>query len=428
MATATETTVSAILKEVYPGAIEDELNNEVALWAIFEKTKVSLGGQGKRIVRPMRVQRSQGLGSRNDNDTLPPAGNQTLVNAQINMATTYFVGQISNRVMRTSATDQAAFEDALSEEMRYGLSDFVTDIGRQLFMGAGRITTVNGAVSASTSVVVVDVANLQVGMAVEFWNGSTNQTANDSGITGTVITAINTSTLTITVTTAQTITSGAGVSRAGNNTAATTTKEMAGLDTIVDDLTDYAGLSYFGLSRSTYPILNGNRLDISSSTAVPGDATTVLSENKMQYGVDQARKIGGGYVDLFITTYDGRRKYSNLLLSNKRYPVEGINAPQFAGGFERSKDLRSNLAEGLSFDGSPVIASRQCPTAKMWGLDTSSFKVFQQSDVEWVMNGDSVLHPLLSAATSQDAYRFALYYDAQTYCEAPNRNVKYVNV
>lgn len=429
MSSATESTVSSILKEVYPGAIEDELNNECALWAIFEKTKVSLGGQGKHLIRPMRVQRNSGIGSRPDNGTLPGAGNQVFTNATINITSTYLRGQLSNRVMRTSATDTAAFEDALSEELRFGMSDYVSDLSRQLFYGAGRITTVNGAVTTSTSVVVNDVTNLEQGMVIEFWNGSTNQTTVDSGLTiGTTITAINTTTLTLTVATAQaSITSGATVARAGNNTAALVTNEMNGLDTTVDDGTDYAATLYFGINRiTTYQKLLGNRLDISSSTAVPGDSTVHLSENKMQYGVDQARKIGGGYVDLFVTDFNTRRAYSNLLQGNKRYPVEGIIAPQFAGGFERSKDLRTNLAEGLSFDGAPVIASRQCPTGKMWGLDTSSFKIFQQSDLEWVLNGDSVLHPLMTAANI-DAYQYALYYDAQMYCEAPNRSVKFTN-
>lgn len=427
MASATETTVSSILKEVYPGAVEDEFNNECALWAIFEKTKVSVGGQGKRIVRPMRVARNGGIGSRVDNGTLPAAGSQVFTNAQINIATTYLRGQLSGRVMRTSATDTAAFEDALSEEIRFGLSDYVTDLSRQLFMGGGRLTTVNGGVTTSTTVVVNDVSNLSQGMVLEFWLAGANQTTNDSGITGSAIDAINVTTKTLTMHTAQAaITTAATVTRQGNNTSATVTNEMAGLDTIVDDNTDYAGLAYFGINRATFPLLYGNRVDIASSSQIPGDATTTIGENKLQYGVDQARKIGGGYVDLFVTDYDTRRKYSNLLTTNKRYPVQGINAPQFAGGFERSQDLRTNMAEGLSFDGAPIIASRQTPAAKMWGLDTSSFKVFQQSDVEWVPNGDSVLHPVMTAS-NQDGYQYAMLFDANLYCEAPNRNVKYVN-
>lgn len=420
MAQASESTVSAILKEVYPGAIEDELNNEIALWAILDKEKVTLDGQGQHVVRPFRVNRNQGMGARNDTDLLPLPGNQQLANAKINMSSNYLVGQITGRVIRTSYGSDAAFENALEEEIRFSLTDVPNEIGRQLFNGAGQLTTVNGAVSASTSVVVNNTQYLAVGMYVEFWTtGGTNQTTNDSGLptgyTGTLITAINNATNTVTVTTAQTLTSGDGVSRAGNNTSFTATKELVGLDTIIDDNNDYPGLAYFGVNRATYPVLYGNRFNASGS----------LSENLMQQAFDAARQIGGGIIDLIICDYATRRTYSNLLASLKRYPLEGVNAPQFAGGLEVSQDLRTQMGEGLSFSGASMIPSRQAPPKKMWMLDTDSFKLFQQSEIEWVMNGDSILHPLL--VNGQDAYRFSLYYDANLYCEAPNRNAKIVN-
>lgn len=417
---ASESTVSAILKEVYPGAIEDELNNEIALWAILSKEKVTLDGQGQHVVRPFRIARNQGMGARNDTDNLPLPGSQTLQNAKINMASNYLVGQITGRVIRTSYGDDAAFENALEEEIRFSLTDVPNEIGRQLFNGAGQLTTLNGAVSGSTSVVVNSTQYLAVGMYVEFWKSdNTNETTNDSGLptgyTGTLITAINNSTNTITVTTAQTLTTGDTVARAGNNTGFTTTKEMNGLDTTIDDGTDYSGRLYFGVNRGTYPILYGNRVNASSS----------LTENLMQQAFDLARQIGGGVIDLAITDYGTRRAYSNLLTSLKRYPVEGVNAPEFAGGQEVSKDLRTQMGEGLSFSGAVVIPSRQAPPKKMYMLDTDSWKLFQQSEIEWVMNNDSILHPLL--INGQDAYRFSLYYDANLYCEAPNRNAKIVS-
>ena len=417
---ADESTVSAILKEVYPGAIEDELNNEIALWAVLSKEKVTVDGQGQHIVRPFRVARNQGIGARNDTDLLPLPGQQSLQNAKINMASNYLVGQISGRVIRTSYGDDAAFENALEEEIRFSLTDVPNEIGRQLFNGVGQLTTTNGTVTSSATITVNNTQYLAVGMYVEFWNGATNQTTNDAGLatgyTGTMITAVNTGTNQITVTTAQaSITSGATVARAGNNTSATATKEMMGLDVIIDDGTDYSGLTYFGVNRSTYPILYGNRVNASGS----------LSENLMQQAFDDARSIGGAIIDLVITDYASRRTYSNLLTSLKRYPLEGVNAPEFAGGQDVSKDLRTQLGEGLSFSGAAVIPSRQAPPKKMFMLDTDSFKLFQQSEIEWVMNGDSILHPLL--VNGQDAYRFSLYYDANLYCEAPNRNAKVVN-
>ena len=420
MAQASESTVSAILKEVYPGAIEDELNNEVALWAVLSKEKVTLDGQGQHIVRPFRVARNQGIGARTDTGKLPLPGNQSLQNAKINMASNYLVGQLTGRVIRTSYGDDAAFENALEEEIRFSLTDVPNEIGRQLFNGAGQLTTVNGAVSASTTVTVNNTQYLAVGMYVEFWKSdNTNETSNDAGLgtgyTGTLITAVNTTTNQITVTTAQTLTSGDTVARAQNNTGFTTTNEMNGLDTTIDDGTDYSGRAYFGVNRSTYPILYGNRVNAAGS----------LSENLMQQAFDAARTVGGAIIDLVITDYGTRRAYSNLLTSLKRYPLEGVNAPEFAGGQEVSKDLRTQLGEGLSFSGAAVIPSRQAPPKKMFMLDTDSWKLFQQSEIEWVMNGDSILHPLL--INGQDAYEYSLYYDANLYCEAPNRNAKVVN-
>lgn len=419
MGQTNEATVSAILKEVYPGAIDDELNNEIALWAVLEKEKVTLA-QGQHLVKPFRTNRNQGMGARGDTDMLPLPGNQTLASAKINMASNYLVGEITGRVIRTSYSDDAAFENALEEEIRFSLTDIPNEIGRQLFNGVGQLTTVNGAVTASTSVVVNSTQYLAVGMYVEFWNASTNQTTNDAGLatgyTGTQITAINAGTNTVTVATAQTITSGATVARAGNNTSATATKELVGLDVILDDGTDYPGLNYFGVNRASgaNTILYGNRVS----------AGGTLSEDLMQQAFDDARQIGGGIIDLVITDYATRRKYTSLLTSLKRYPLEGVNAPEFGGGLKVSEDLRTQLGEGLSFSGATVIPSRQAPPKKMFMLDTDSFKLYQQSEVEWVMNGDSVLHPLL--AQGKDAYRFSLYYDAQLYCMAPNRNAKVV--
>jgi hypothetical protein len=336
------------------------------------------------------------------------------------MSSNYMVGQITGRVMRTSYGDDAAFENALEEEIRFSLTDVATEIGRQIYNGAGQLTTVNGAVSSSTSVIVNNVQYLAVGMYVEFWKtDGTNETANDSslptGYVGTQITAITASTNTITVATAQTLTTGDGVSRAASNTGFTTTKELNGFDTTIDDGTDYSGRLYFTVNRASNPILYGNRFNAFGS----------LTESLMQQAVDTARQIGGGITDIIFTDYASRRTYSSLLTSLKRYPIEGIRAPEFAGGLSVSKDLRTQLGEGLSFSGAPVVPSRQAPPKKMWFLETSSWKIFQQSEIEWIMNDGSILHPML--VNGYDAYRFSLYYDSQIYCEAPNRNSKIIN-
>lgn len=413
---ATTTTASAYLKELYPGTVEDELNEEIGVYAIMEKEKVSIPGQGQHIVRPFRVARNQGVGARSENGYLPMAGTQGVTSAKINMASNYLHGSITNYLIRTTFSDQAAFENALDFEMRYSAVDFTKEYARQLYTVNGQLSTVNGTVTASTSVVVNDLKYFVVGMYLEFWNGATNQTTNDPNLpgngTGSAIVSINTTTNTLTMTTAQTITTGATIARAGNNTAATTSYEIQSLGSIIDA----SGSTYFGVNRGTYPILNGNVTD----------AAHVMGETTMQIAIDNARQVGGGLIDFIGCDYGTRRAYTNLLTSNKRYPLEGVTAPKFAGGLELSKDLRTQLGEGLSFSGAPVCPSAVNPTATMYFLDTESWKHYNQSEIEWIMNGDSVLHPQLTAQ-NKDGYEFALYMDSQLFSNAPNRNSKVIN-
>lgn len=428
---ATEAIVSPILKEVYEGSIDDELQNASELWFFMDKTKETVGGYGKRVVRPMRTTRNSGVGSRPDNGTLPSPGNQGYLDALINPATTYLLGQISGRTIRTAASQAAGYEKPLEAEIRFGMTDLVRDLGRQLFMGQGNISTVNGAVTASASVVVKDVNNFGIGMIVEFWNGGTNQTTVDAGLSaGTTITAINTATLTITVATAQaSIATGATVARVGNNTSATATYEMNGLDFTLDDGTDYSQ-TYFGINRSTNPILYSNRLDasVNNSTLLGGgDTATTLNEDKLQYMMDQA-KFKGGYTDIIVSELNVRRRYANLLTNNKRYPVEGISAPDFAGGFKRGVDLLTGVGDGLSFGGAMWIGATQGLAGRVFGLDMKSFEIIQQSEIEWLQDDTgSVLFPLINSSPRQDAWSYGLYYDSNLYCSAPQHNWKIVN-
>lgn len=416
--------VSAILKEVYPGAIKDQLNQECALYSILKgKGQVVEQTQGQDIKASFHTRRGAGIGSRRDNEVLPTPGAQAYVAPKINYSRTYKRGQITGPTIRDTYTDDAAFENALYAEIKYDIMDVVDDITRQWHTGDGILTTVNGAVSSSTSVVVADLNYLIVGQYVEFWNGATNQTANDSGQTGTLITAINRSTSTLTVTTAQTITSGANVALGGNNTWQTTgggTKEMQGLDSIIDDGTDYSGATYFGVDRSNSgtPILQGNRYNFSGT----------LSEDGMQQAFDLARTVGGGVVDAIVTDYKTRRLYANTLMSLRQYVVSpGSNSsPSFAGGFKQSKDMDGNTGEGLSFDDVALIPSRKSRAKKMFFLDLDSWTIYIQTDMEWLMNGDSILHPLMGSQ-GLDAYQYSLAYEAQLFCDAPNRNTKGVN-
>jgi hypothetical protein len=213
------------------------------------------------------------------------------------------------------------------------------------------------------------------------------------------------------------LTSGCYVYRAGNFDG-TTSLESQGLSTIVSN----SG-TYFNINRSTEPNVQSVIQDFSTITGAGGDASF---EDYMQTAMDAVFTIGGSTPDVFYTDMATRRRFLKQLQKQRQYTVTG-GAPVFAGGSaQNNKELRRGLEDGLTFNGVPFIASRRIDSATIYGLDTSTWEALEQSDVEWVENGDSVLHPLLGSA-GRDAYRFSLYKDLQMFCNKPNSNLKCTN-
>jgi hypothetical protein len=163
---ATEAVVSALMKKVYPGAITNQLNEEVGPWALIEKTSKKVF-QGQDLNRSLRVGRNQGIGSRGDSDVLPNAGNQRHVQATIKMSTTYIVGEFTGRVVRGTYSDEAAFENAMENEMRNSLTDFTNDIARQVSTGHARLAKyVSGGAISATTCIVDSTLNLGIGQQI----------------------------------------------------------------------------------------------------------------------------------------------------------------------------------------------------------------------------------------------------------------------
>ena len=82
---ATLTTVNGILKEIYEGNINDQLNDERITIKRIERTSEGTGTNavgGKYVTFPVRVSRNAGISYRPENTQLAPAGSQGLKAAQ----------------------------------------------------------------------------------------------------------------------------------------------------------------------------------------------------------------------------------------------------------------------------------------------------------------------------------------------------------
>ena len=71
MAVSTVSSLDTILKEFYSGPIRDQLNNEMLVFELFNRRKMSW--TGRRVIMPVRVARNGSGELVADGDPLPTA-------------------------------------------------------------------------------------------------------------------------------------------------------------------------------------------------------------------------------------------------------------------------------------------------------------------------------------------------------------------
>ena len=165
---STLASIDATLKEVYEGDVRRQLMDEtVALKRVTRSSDgVSNETNGKYVTFPVHVRRNGGLGSRNESEALPTAGQQGYAAARLALKSDYLGIELTGHSIDMSDTNPKAFAKSLDEEMERGRTDFKKDLNRQIYgNGSGAITTVR-AVVTSTTIPVVDARLFWVGSHV----------------------------------------------------------------------------------------------------------------------------------------------------------------------------------------------------------------------------------------------------------------------
>lgn len=356
---ATLTTVSALLKEVYGPRLENQLQEETVALKRIERTSegvIETVG-GKYVDFPIRVQRSSGIGNRNENEALPAAGNQGYEEVHVGLKHAYGRVRFTSQLMTLAEKNYQAFASSMDNEMDYLKSDLAKDSNRQVYGdGSGLIATFNSTDASSTSHTVDNPQWLEIGMVVDILvisNGNTVQL-------NTSITDIVGSTITFAdafATTANTD----GIFRQGNYG-----REISGLGLIVDD-TEVLHTVDPSSVRKWAAYIDDN-----------GGTNRALSEGLMISAVDQVR-VNGGRTSLILTSLGVRRAYFNLLTQQRRY----TDTKEFAGGFT-----------GLAFNHGkeiPVVEDPDAPPNTMWGLEEDKLKVYRNKEWHWAdEDGDTL--------------------------------------
>lgn len=384
MAGLTYTTADSALKEDYMPAIREQINNAVMLLQQVEKNTTDI--EGRRAVLSLHVKRSSGVGARVEGGTLPTAGNQGYAEERVPVKYNYGRIQLSGPVIRAMKSDRGSFTRAVQSESQGIANDLKRDVNRQLWGTTdGKIATC-GTTSSSVTVVLattttaVQMRQLEVGMIVDIGTVAAPTTE----ATARTITAVDTANKTITVSGATFSTSGTDfVFRTGlNGTGSTQGVELTGLQTIVA-----ASGSLFNVDPTTNPVW-ASQVDSNSGTL------RSISESLVAKTMHNTEISGGVPLNLFVSSDGVHRSYANLLTALKRF----TNTVEVKGGF-KGLDI---TAGGGSV---PLVWDRDCPSNKLFGLNTDHLFEYQTSDWEFMQEDGAVLFRVSGA----DAYEATLF-------------------
>ena len=361
---ATLTTVNGILKEIYEGNINNQLNEERITIKRIEQTSEGTGTDavgGKYVTFPVRVSRNAGISYRAENTQLAPAGRQGLKAAQEGLKYGYGRVRLTGQLIALAESNRQAFASGMDIEMDGLKNDLAKDENRVAYghLDAAVASGIKGKASAGSTgnTVTVDSTQfLEEGMVIDITNAGTPV----AGGTALTIDAVLTPTTFTVGAGAPTVSSGNYVSRTGNYN-----QEPTGLNKIIDNTG-----ALHGLDPAT----------TSKWKSTEDGTTATLTELLMIKMVDDVRTVSGKIPTAIFASLGVRRGYWNLMTSLRRY-----NEPKkFEGGLT-----------GLSFmygeKDIPLVADPDTPAKHMFFVNEKELKIWRDKAWYWEDRDGSVL-------------------------------------
>jgi len=374
---STLASIDATLKEVYEGDVRRQLMDDtIALKRVTRSSDgVSNETNGKYVTFPVHVRRNGGLGSRNESEALPAAGQQGYAAARLALKSDYLGIELTGHSIDMSDTNPKAFAKSLDEEMERGRTDFKKDLNRQIYgNGSGAITTVR-AVVTSTTIPVVDARLFWVGShVIDVVTAPSTVVATDRTVLARDLTpGANTITISgaaITTVVGQLITLKGSVNR-----------EITGLGAIIAN----SGVLY-NINPTTEP-------EWTSEVDSNGGTPRALSEGLMLRLVDRVRSRGGKTTA--VLTDDGSFRAYWALLSQLR---GFTNTQDFSGGYK-----------GLSFSAGaseiPVVSDFDAPLGVMHFINEDDITFYRDEDIHWLDRDNSILKQKVDASGRYDIWQ-----------------------
>lgn len=358
--TASMTTAAGILKEVYEGDVNDQLQNDITFSKRIEQSSEDIFETpgGKYVVFPLRVKRNHGISYRDENTQLAPARRQGYLQAIESLRHGYGRIRLTGQLMELAETNEQSFMSGATAEIDGIKEDLARDVNRIMVgnraafntVGATGIITRLTATTTGTSLTVDDSFQLEVDMVIDVVDNSGVPVA---GGTGRVITSITSATVVVVDSAVAGATSGNNICRTGNFN-----KEPYGILPLVNN-------------SGTVHAINSATAGNEVWQATVDTSTTTLTEGAMIGMQDNVRRKSGKYCTAIFCSLGVRRAYFNLLTTLRRY-----NEPkEWTGGLV-----------GLAFNGGkelPVIDVVDFPLKHMLFLNEKEVKIYRPRSWYW---------------------------------------------
>jgi hypothetical protein len=380
------TTVDNILKEVYEGDLQDQLQSETVALKRIERSSEGVTHEvgGKYVTFPIRTKRNHGIGARGEMEALPIAQRQSYSQARVGLKYLYGSLELSGQTFELADKNFQAFSSALDEEVKGLRQSLAKDLNRQVYgTNTGAIGTATAAGTTTTFVTTDEGAiYFEVGMIIDVLDASASFAVISSAaeITGIASAGGNT---TVTFAPAASVATASGDLITRDNSY---NKELTGLSQIVA-----ASGSVYNIDPASVPVWK-------STVNSNGGTNRALSEGLLIKLMDDVRQQGGGQPTVFFSNVGVRRAYFNLLVQQRRYS----NTTEFEGGF---KGLAFTTDQGDV----PFVSDFDCPRNKVWAVNEKEVKVYEAADWEFMNRDGSRWQRVITSAGAFDAYSATLY-------------------
>ena len=405
---ATLSTLSAVMKQFYLGPLQDQLNNEIMAFDLFQKEKVDW--VGREAIIPVRTARNTQTAF-SANASLPIAGQQTYASLTVSAKYLYGRMEIQGPAIAQAKASVGAFINGLQVELDGAMETVKNSADQAMFTGGGAVGFLN------------ERENFGANTNIEF-SGNIDLIPETAAakVAGTLVRLDTYKSIAVTMY------RDAGAKQHIKFDAPVDTRDIDGAGTaaagtahlvIIGNKTEesmgiYGNLgekTHFGVDRSTGTDVVLQSIIRAANLDGTGDRVD-LSTGRLQALLDDIATASGSTPDCMIAHYVFRQQYVGQLSFTSTATTATSRTKSVDNG-DAGFDMGS-----LSFNGIPLKVSRHCGKGLVIFLHTKSWSLVQIEDPNLAdLDGN-----VLSRVTGSDSYEAYVRYYYNLVCKMPNRN------